>query len=347
MLAAITEIQWHDPLVAVPAFLTLVLIPLHLFHRQRPGLRHHRLGGSALVRGKGPAPGLAALLARRAFPGAVHLSRRELVLVPCWSSSRGSRHALVHLVAYFFGGAFLANSVPHLINGISGRAFQSPFAKPPGEGLSSSTVNVLWGFFNLAVAYVLLVRVGSSASITPGRWSTVGAGILLMSIMLARAFGRFHGGLLESLAAITGRWFSAFAYPHRQKVVNPIPFVPCTMSGRFVTLAKMRAMRDECGTGGWRMLAAVEPAPIGRCGPDFTGAGIFALSLRKRGHLHAAQPGPLYRRLLHRSRRQCGRRRPASGRQRRPGNHHSLRHGARQQRRTHPDHRSHRRRRHW
>jgi AGZA family xanthine/uracil permease-like MFS transporter len=27
MLAAITEIQWHDPLVAVPAFLTLVLIP--------------------------------------------------------------------------------------------------------------------------------------------------------------------------------------------------------------------------------------------------------------------------------------------------------------------------------
>ncbi|MGB7266443.1 MAG: NCS2 family permease [Terracidiphilus sp.] len=27
MLASITEIQWHDPLVAVPAFLTLVLIP--------------------------------------------------------------------------------------------------------------------------------------------------------------------------------------------------------------------------------------------------------------------------------------------------------------------------------
>ena len=28
MLATITEIRWHDPLVAVPAFLTLVLIPL-------------------------------------------------------------------------------------------------------------------------------------------------------------------------------------------------------------------------------------------------------------------------------------------------------------------------------
>ena len=66
-----------------------------------------------------------------------------------------------HCVAYFFGGAFLANTLPHLINGISGSAFQSPFASPPGKGLSSSTVNVLWGCFNLAVAYVLICRVGS------------------------------------------------------------------------------------------------------------------------------------------------------------------------------------------
>ena len=28
MLATITEIRWHEPVVAVPAFLTLVLIPL-------------------------------------------------------------------------------------------------------------------------------------------------------------------------------------------------------------------------------------------------------------------------------------------------------------------------------
>jgi AGZA family xanthine/uracil permease-like MFS transporter len=28
MLATITEIRWNEPLVAVPAFLTLVLIPL-------------------------------------------------------------------------------------------------------------------------------------------------------------------------------------------------------------------------------------------------------------------------------------------------------------------------------
>ena len=65
-----------------------------------------------------------------------------------------------HLVSYFFGGAFLANTVPHFVAGISGSPFQSPFASPPGEGLSSATVNVLWGLFNLVVGYLLVVRVG-------------------------------------------------------------------------------------------------------------------------------------------------------------------------------------------
>ena len=65
-----------------------------------------------------------------------------------------------HYVSYFFGGAFLANAVPHLVSGITGHPFQSPFATPPGVGLSSATVNVLWGSFNLFVAYWLLCRVG-------------------------------------------------------------------------------------------------------------------------------------------------------------------------------------------
>lgn len=64
-------------------------------------------------------------------------------------------------IAYFFGGVFLANALPHLGNGVSGHAFQSPFASPPGVGLSSSMVNVLWGLFNLAIGYLLVCRVGS------------------------------------------------------------------------------------------------------------------------------------------------------------------------------------------
>jgi hypothetical protein len=100
-----------------------------------------------------------------------------------------------HYIAWFFGGAFLANTLPHLINGISGNAFQSPFASPPGKGLSSSTVNVLWGFFNLLVAYLLIYRVGSFNLHETLHVLVLGAGFLLMTLMLARAFGRFHGGL--------------------------------------------------------------------------------------------------------------------------------------------------------
>lgn len=100
-----------------------------------------------------------------------------------------------HYLAYFFGGAFLANAIPHLVNGISGSPFQSPFASPPGQGLSSSTVNVLWGFFNLVIGYLLVCRVGNFNLRKTAHVLALGAGILLMSIMAARAFGRFHGGL--------------------------------------------------------------------------------------------------------------------------------------------------------
>jgi len=100
-----------------------------------------------------------------------------------------------HYVAYFFGGAFLANALPHLGNGISGNAFQSPFASPPGVGLSSSTVNVLWGFFNLVVGYLLVCRVGSFNLRDTRHMIVLGAGILIMSLNLARVFGRLHGGL--------------------------------------------------------------------------------------------------------------------------------------------------------
>jgi hypothetical protein len=99
-----------------------------------------------------------------------------------------------YYVAYFFGGAFLANALPHLGNGISGRAFQSPFASPPGVGLSSSIVNVLWGFCNLAAGYLLVCRAGVFDLRNTRHVAALGAGMLIMSLMLARAFGRFHGG---------------------------------------------------------------------------------------------------------------------------------------------------------
>ncbi len=100
----------------------------------------------------------------------------------------------LHDVSYFFGGAFLANAIPHFISGVMGRAFQSPFAKPSGEGLSSSTVNVLWGVANFVIAYLFIARVGNFNLHTVDQIIAVGAGVLFMSLISARLFGRFHGG---------------------------------------------------------------------------------------------------------------------------------------------------------
>ena len=60
-----------------------------------------------------------------------------------------------HYIACFFAGMFLANAVPHFVHGISGDGFPTPFSRPPGRGLSSPTVNVVWALLNLLLGYVL------------------------------------------------------------------------------------------------------------------------------------------------------------------------------------------------
>lgn len=95
-------------------------------------------------------------------------------------------------VACFFGGAFLANALPHLVAGVSGRPLQTPFASPPFRGLSSPAVNVVWSLVNLAAAYVLVVQV---AAMDVRRWADVGmvfTGFGLMALQCARAFVRLR-----------------------------------------------------------------------------------------------------------------------------------------------------------
>ena len=97
-------------------------------------------------------------------------------------------------VAYFFGGAFSVNAVPHFVSGVTGRAFPSPFAKPPGKGMSSPTVNVLWGAFNAVVGYLLVFHVGYFATHDWQSVLSVGVGGLAMGVMLANAFGQVFAG---------------------------------------------------------------------------------------------------------------------------------------------------------
>ena len=102
------------------------------------------------------------------------------------------------LVSYFFGGVLVANATPHYVIGMLGRSFQTPLAKPPGKGVSSSTVNVVWGLFNAAVAYLLLARVGDFHLRATSHVLALGLGVLFISLNLARHFGKFHGGSATS-----------------------------------------------------------------------------------------------------------------------------------------------------
>ena len=98
----------------------------------------------------------------------------------------------IHYVGCFFGGAFFANALPYLIAGISGQPLQSPFASPPFKGLSSPAVNVAWALVNLAVAYLLIVRVGSFDAES---WTDAGvcsAGFGTMAFQCARSLGRLR-----------------------------------------------------------------------------------------------------------------------------------------------------------
>lgn len=96
-------------------------------------------------------------------------------------------------IACFFAGMFLANVVPHFVHGVSGDRFPTPFAHPPGKGLSSPTVNVIWALLNLLVGYVLL-RVGKVCSGDAWALVTFFAGVAAISTMLSVQFAKKQAG---------------------------------------------------------------------------------------------------------------------------------------------------------
>ncbi len=96
-----------------------------------------------------------------------------------------------HYIACFFAGMFLANVVPHFVHGVSGDPFPTPFANPPGKGLSSPTVNVLWALLNLVVGYILF-RAGRISSGDDTVIVIFFAGITAISIQASVTFAKKH-----------------------------------------------------------------------------------------------------------------------------------------------------------
>ena len=94
----------------------------------------------------------------------------------------------------FAAGLFLANGVPHFVQGICGNPFPTPFASPSGIGESSAVVNVLWGFLNLAVGFALLFTFAPKGADVALEWAFVGLGALVLALFCAWHFGRVRKG---------------------------------------------------------------------------------------------------------------------------------------------------------
>ena len=93
-----------------------------------------------------------------------------------------------HFIFAFLSGVFLINTLPHFINGIIGHNFPTPFANPPGKGLSTPTLNILWALINFSFGYLFLT-LGQVCRHRKFIFITFLIGCLLMAFYLASYFG--------------------------------------------------------------------------------------------------------------------------------------------------------------
>ncbi|MDR0848371.1 MAG: hypothetical protein LBN10_04905 [Propionibacteriaceae bacterium] len=94
-------------------------------------------------------------------------------------------------VAMIFAGAFLINSVPHLVSGCQGRPFRTPATRFTHRK-SSALGNAIWGVINLA-AGVNLLLVGSGAQAAIFLKLNIGlVAALLFAVFLAHTFSGDH-----------------------------------------------------------------------------------------------------------------------------------------------------------
>lgn len=101
------------------------------------------------------------------------------------------------LVALFFAGALLCNSIPHLVSGLQGRPFPSPFARPHGIGDSTPLVNFYWGMLNLVAGLAIMSRHRLAFEVSPGAIAML-AGALAIGSFAAIHFGKVQAKKREN-----------------------------------------------------------------------------------------------------------------------------------------------------
>jgi hypothetical protein len=91
-----------------------------------------------------------------------------------------------------FAGMLLCNALPHLLKGLQGERFYTPWATPRGTGMSSPLENALWGCANLLVAVLLIDRIFPKN--VPHGLVVLAIGFIGMAAGTAMLFGKRNAG---------------------------------------------------------------------------------------------------------------------------------------------------------
>lgn len=99
---------------------------------------------------------------------------------------------ILHYIAVFFAGLFLTNCIPHLTASLRDEPFPTPFAKPPGEGLSSPLINFFWAAFNLCAGIALYIYSDISIGLN------IETGVLLVAFLALGTHSSIHFGAVRA-----------------------------------------------------------------------------------------------------------------------------------------------------
>lgn len=104
----------------------------------------------------------------------------------------------MNYVLLFLAGALMCNCIPHLAAGTRGEPFPTPFAKPPGRGLSPPLVNFLWGSANLFGGFALMVwRLATVHSV-------IGLGLVALGWLAIGVHLSLHFGAVRAKRGASG-----------------------------------------------------------------------------------------------------------------------------------------------